>query len=505
MSDYNFKKIKNAILCLIFLSIGCGKSGGSGPSASSSAGNLEFSSPVILEKKIKDINMINGLMIIPQKSAGLTSSSAVNTLYSLDANGVVSVVSITGSPCENNGIDSATSTGASIGTNTKLCNHATESPIYPVALFPTQLYVFMAYVGISCSVGNASGSRFFGSLIALEKSSGSLYCIPGMDLFVEDIAKNLMFKGGYSLTEAYYKSIQTDSTGKLIWVNTFGGLRRIDFSNPINPNIATIKILGSANSISDSFAVNAEGDAFLGFGTNGNEGFSSVVELASGEGYLNVGMSQAACIHSSASSTNPNDFYYTAKTAGSAGTYLVQSLSNNSFQAIKNIEVLANVTPAWQCQHGLVKNGVHAYLTHSNDDLTTQNTFLDLVEGDTPKVTFVKVHALKEITQIRGGGDFLYILGSDANGNTLIVGYGPIRSTPVQTIVFGPSLTGGDNYTVSAISFDVATNGDLTFQGNSTQSSGGTILVNVPAGTVFNTSDILNSSLPSVSQMVRIN
>jgi hypothetical protein len=439
-------------------------------------------------------------MLVPDTSTGLgISSTMTNTLYSVKASGTFSVVTLTNSLCE----AGSTSTNTSTKTSTDTCESTTKASMYPVALFPTKLYVFMAYVGLSCDTDSTfSSTSSEGSLVALERASGNLYCIPGMKNFVTDLASGTQYSGGFTALSTYYQQVQTDSTGKIIWINPFkGGACRVDFTEQSHPTVKTLNYIPPANPNYGGFSVNAEGDAFFGFGSDGDGGLPAAVQFASGLGYFNVTSYKTGCVH--VSTVQTNDFRYMASLTPGAKTSIIFNVpANTNFTPAVGDSLTGSYT-LWNCQQGLVQAGKHSFLSGMETTGSfLKNVIFDIVEGGTRTIgTHITLNALSLITRMKGAGDYLYILGSDLKGNALIVSYGPISGTPVQTTILGP---GAVNYTVDASNFDVSSNGDITFQGTS-NASGSNVLVTIPAGTVYTSTHVINSTLPKTSQIIKIN
>jgi hypothetical protein len=477
------------------------------------------------------IDSVTGFAIIPASSAALNldgtgGQTSVNTLYSINKDGSLTVVTVTNSPCEagaSTGTASDTSTTPSTGTGTETtCTFTNTSIVHPLALFNTKLYVLIPYLNVSCAGDQSSaGNGPEGTVVALEKATGNLYCMPNTTTLVARVQGD----GGSDLA-AYFKPVQTDDSGRIIWFSPLtgagGDIFRADFTDPASPKVTTISNSTSIQPGQGGFAVNAEGDAFFGFGNMGGSGAGTpaVVQLAGG-GFDNVSIYGTSCVNASNSPSNPDDFYYidsaTSTSTGIGGqsgpvtsNYLEVAPKSGNFTPTHAVQVPPSLqSNIWNCGAGMVQIGTHTFMSNQGGNMggntaSFANAFLDVVEGASPAATTVNVTALTSISRIAGGGDYLYILGQDTSGNALIVSYGPVSGKATQKMIVSPTLTSPDKYTVLPQNFSVASAGDVTFQGSSS-SDGATILVTIPAGETFQASDVTNKTLPQVSQLVRIN
>jgi hypothetical protein len=409
-----------------------------------------------------DLSRVAGFAIAPPKMMAANfrgepaaPPASTNTLYAMGTDGTLTSVTVT---------TDATGDG---GTTTSTAS--------PVAIFDTAKYTFFPYAAFSCSTGTPPIENS-DPVVALRKSDGALFCIPNMGAFTDRLVGPGL-TGGQGIG-AYFSQVQANASGDIIWINT--GIAELSFADPANP-IETTPIDPSVVGVAGGMAVNADGDLlFLG-----NTGIR--VQKVGG-GFVNAGTGNAACLTVGPAS-NPNDFYF---------------LDNSNPQRIMQASKSAGFVPAAvassgstssngvDCSAGLGKANGHLFFPMGG--LGPKNVVLDFVASP-PTVTPVTIAALGTITKIIANGSLLMILGTDTLGNAGIVRYDATNAS--QATILAP----GD-FTVLPTAFSVATNGDLSFQGQRA-SDGAFVLGAVLAGTTSVT--ITQTGVPQTVQIQRIN
>ena len=443
----------------LLVAVGCSKDSGGG-------------GPVTLKSNLGvDMRNVAGFVIAPQSSpklaTGVSAAQApvsdggqqrgANTLYALGADGGLTVVTVIAD-------------GGSSSTT-----------VSPVAAFDTPRFTFFAYAGVTCQ-------QTPDTVVALRKSDGALFCIPGMGAFTDYLQQLGTGIDGPNGLGSYFEQIQADPTGNLVWINN-ADLAVVDFSDPNNPTVTNPLGTGGTKVHNGGFAVNAAGDALVA--EWGGTGTGMVrVQRPSG-GFVNLSTENVNCVTAGASG-DPDDFYYFDS---NNPQHLVQVVSDGGY-AIGNVTTMSpGSSNGWSCAGGLAQAGGHLLFTSNGSGVgTPANAFVDFVPA-TGTVTVQTVSALNAISRIAAGGSFVMILGTDSAGNGGIVRYDVTDSS------FTTLLAPGD-YTLQAAAFSVAGNGDLTFQGQRA-SDGAFIVGTIPAGTT--TVNVITTGLPPVYQVQRIN
>jgi hypothetical protein len=378
---------------------------------------------------------------------GADAGSAVSQLYALNADGSLTVVTVTEEP------DGGTS--------------SSSSSVMPLAVFDTKTYVIVAYNGVV----HGQDDCYF---VAARKADGALYCVP--------VANNgfSSYGQGQQNTSAGVP-LQSDAAGNLVWINQANGVTLLDLTDPANLTESTlvgqnVQGGGGTGPLTGPFslAVNAAGDALLANFIN--TGPYTRVFFPSG-GFFDASGTAAYCVVSGASS-NPGDFYYTTdgpptlvKLAATGSTFTKTSLSSPDFIS---------------CSVGTATVGAHVFLSGGGQP----DEIVDLA-ADVPAT--LTVSALATITQIAGCDASLFVLGADASGAGGIVRY-DLAGSAFTTLV-----APGD-YALTTMA--VSPGCDVTFYGQRA-SDGAYILGTIQAGTGAVQVDA--TGFPAVSQIQRIN
>lgn len=377
-------------------------------------------------------------------------NSVPNALYSLGADGALTVVTVTDDP-----------------------NESSSSTVQPFAAFDTLKYAAFLYEGVNDGKGQECG------MILARKSDGALFCVSKVR------ERACCFAGDDGTGPAKARYVQSDASGDLLWAagNT---VERIDFTDPANP-VSSQPIDGTKRA--SDFAVNADGDALFIWTANGPAEQSPVrIQKANG-GFQNLSTAGGVC-PISGFAANPKDFYYLdsrnnpngppnevwTKWTGGATTF-----TKTDVAVIPGVPGGQSRPPS--CQPGLVKTADAAWIVGGT-------TLLKLTDDS---ATQIAIPTLASVNHISGTGAAIYLLGTDSAGNGGILRFDPATSA------FTTLLPPGD-YLVSAM--EVTGAGDVTFQGQRA-SDGAGILGVIPAGTT--SVSVLSSSFPSVTAIVRLN
>ncbi len=384
----------------------------------------------------------SGAALHAEGAGGAGGGSAASQLYALNADGTLTVVTVT------QGGTSSTS-------------------VTPLAVFGTRTFVIMAYDGVTYGADPCN-------FVAARTADGALYCVT---------VSNAGFAPSAQGNAEYGALLQSDATGNIVWINHNDGVTVLDLTDPTNP---TQQTPAGNDDLSPngppagpfSLAVNDAGDALIS--SWAAQGQYTRVFFPAG-GFFDVSSTDADCLVSGPPAS-PDDFYYTTDApqalvklaAGSGTTFTETTLST---------------TVAPFCSAGVVKVGAQIFLT-GDPQSSDANVLVDLA-ADVP--TALTVGALATVTQVGGCDASLFALGTDASGNGGIVRY-DLASGAFTTLL----APGAYALTTMAVSPGC----EVTFYGQRA-ADGAYVLGNVAAGSDTVTVDA--TGFPAVSQIARIN
>ena len=451
----SFPRATTCALAMAMAALGCGNngSGGGGTGTGTAGGQLRANLGIDLAN-VAGFVLTNGAASAtaseaPFHTEGLSSDggSAASQLYALNADGTLTVVTVTDEP------DGGTSSSSSSAT--------------PLAVFDTKTYVILAYDGVM----HGQDECYF---VAARKIDGALYCVP--------VANNGFYSYGQGQQNTAAGSpLQADATGNVVWVSHANGVTLLDLADPENLTQSTlvgsnVQGGGGTGPLTGPFsmAVNDAGDALLANFVN--SGPYTRVFFPTG-GFYDASGTAAYCVVSGASS-NPGDFYYTTdgpptlvKLAAAGSTFTKTTWSSPDFIS---------------CEVGTATVGSHVFLTGGEQ----ADEIIDLaVDTPTPLV----LTALATISQLAACDASLFVLGADASGDGGIVRY-DLAGSAFTTLV-----APGD-YALTTMA--VSPGCEVTFYGQRA-TDGAYVLGTIPAGT--DAVQVVATGFPAVSQIQRIN
>ena len=442
-------------LGLLLALAACGKgdaSGGGGAPSPPSAPELRSNIGI-------DLTQVTGFVITragtalssgpyphPQ-DAPVDAGAAATEMYAMDAEGNLTVVTVTDGP------DGGSSTA---------------STAVPAAAFATSAYVLFAYSGVTHEGAICN-------FVAARKADGALYCISETAAVSPDGAVVRQELG------LYWRMVQSDAAGSTVWIDHAGTVTRLDLADPDHLT-QSVQLAPTEPGAHYAQAVNADGDDLVAR-VGGATGFARV--LLRGSGFFSASDEHAYCVVSGPPS-EPNAFYFTEN-----GPPALIKLAKVSAQSFEKSTVTALDGPVFCERGGLAKAGEHIFLTDLNGPGPTElrNQILDLSGGAPIART---VDALDRIDHVAACEPELFILGTDTNGNGGIVRY------DIADEAFLTLLPPGE-YAIDQLSVSPAC--EVTFYGQRA-SDGAFILGNIGAGTTQVT--VVATGFPTVTQIERI-
>lgn len=377
-----------------------------------------------------------------------TATCNPSTLYAVEASGALVVTTVTETTTDND-IDAGTECNTSM--TTERARNVIDTPKYVViGYFPFQIG------------GGDAGMTTCGGVI-LRKSDGALFCIPESPVDVKADAS------GDSLLVA-----SSDQNG--------GGSLLTRLNMAAMPPTAT-SIVDAAQMIRfPLFDGNSDGDALVPFSMVGPPSALRIYKV-------NGGLQNVTAQGEECQWTQGHDFfvaYHDMSPTNPLDVYQLARQSDGSFMSTK----VGSMTSPPFCRVALI-TPTQTYAYNWGGGGAPNNELVELIGGSSG--TGHVVPGVTKIVDAIGVGNSVFVQGTDASGNGIIVR----EDVPAFTAT---TLLPAGEFSLTAIS--VSKTGELTFAG--LRNSDGTRVVgNVAAGA--STYTILSSTAPMVTDLQRIN
>ncbi len=386
-----------------------------------------------------DMGTVKGFVLATPSSPGRQTGNPGQVTYAINADNSLTRISVTTDDEGNSSSNSMSYT--------------------PHAIFDTPKFVLFAFQDLKLAA--PQGPDYTCQTVVLRRDDGALFCSPRRS------------QGG---------RVVTDGGGDLLFLQNVSTIEKIDMSDPSNPFESNV-IENTSQTQVRALAVNERGDAFAAFSEMGDR-----ARVFKREGGLqNISTSYIECITRDLAS-EPESFLYIARANDGAELHRLARQADGSYEDTSLATVMPQTAGSGGSCTPALRNATRVIAL-----VTTQQAgaLVELV-GPNGTMQAIPISSLPGITQAFADGERVFVLGTDAAGNSGVVRYTP--SSGEQTVLLAP----GD-YTLSSIA--LTPGGELGFAGLR-NSDGKRVLGAVPAS--GGAAAIWSETAPEISTLVRL-
>lgn len=307
------------------------------------------------------------------------------------------------------------------------------------------------------------------STVAMQKSSGSLFCIP--------------LKFGICNAGGGNPVVQKLSTGDIFYASTSQAIQKIDLSNPAKAVTQAVVNIPSENCV-NSFSLNPNGDLFVW-----NAGTTGYLQIYKADGSIQniTSYDNQSYAYLTVGPNGSNDFYAVYQSTNSGAILVKIAYSSGSFTTttLETAGVIGNLLGCGIGASAII--GDKIYLIDGCSASTIYKA--TSVVGSSVRLTPAPLTLVKTIA---GYGAYVLVLGTDVSGNGGIVRYDTIANS------FTTLLTPG-SYTISKMT--VSSAGLIGFSGVRNSDAANVIGSIDTAGNVTVTSSSVSSPVTQIQEI----